>query len=338
MITQSHFIGIDVSKLTLDVYVKSTDQHLTADNNEAGFAFILTFVKEQQIDISDALFCFENTGMYSKPLAHFMQNNRYTFLEAHPLDVKQSLGAVRGKNDKIDAMRLAMYAYRKREELKPTKALSPHCERLQLLASLRRKLVTERGGLVARRGEMTQVLKLCRQDVLIAVQDALIAELNKQIKILDKEIQLVIKSSQELLNSYTLLLSIVGVGPVVATALLIYTGNFTKFNTAREFAAYCGLIPYDHQSGTSVRRNKKTSRLANQEMKSLLDRGATSVIAHDEDMKAYYERRVKAGKAERSVINAVRCKIVDPVFTVIKEQRPSIRKASDYQIFKNKAA
>jgi len=338
MITQSHFIGIDVSKLTLDVYVKTSEQHLMADNNDKGFAFIISFLEQQQIDISDSLFCFENTGIYSKPLLHFMQNNQYVFIEAHPLDVKQSLGAVRGKNDKIDAVRLAMYAYRKREELKPTQALSPQCERLQLLASLRRKLVTERGGLVARRGEMTQVLRLPKEDVLIEVQDALIAELNKQIKIIEKQIQLLIKSSRELLTNYTLLLSIVGVGPVVATALLIYTGNFTKFTTARQFAAYCGLIPYDHQSGTSVQRGKQTSRLANQEMKSLLDRGATSVIAHDEDMKAYYERKVKAGKAERCVINAVRCKIVERIFTIVKEQRPYIRKASDYQIFKIKAA
>ena len=83
---------------------------------------------------------------------------------------------------------------------------------------------------------------------------------------------------------------------------------------------------------------KRTSRLANQEMKSLLDRGATSVIGHDADMKAYYERKVKEGKAGRCAINAVRCKIVDRVFTIIKEQRPYIRKASEYQIFKNKAA
>jgi transposase len=295
-------------------------------------------IEAKGIAVKEAFFCFENTGMYSIMLSRFMSANSYPFLLAHPLDVKLSGGATRGKNDKIDAIRLADYAYRKREELKSSKASSQSTDRLRILFAVRQQLVKSRAALIATRGEYTSVLKLKSDDAIIEIQSTMIIELNKQIVRVNEEIYNTIKADKSLYHNYKLLLSVSGIGPVVATAMLMYTDNFTKFTTARKFCNYCGFTPYDHQSGSSINRKQKTSKLANKEMKSLIDRGALSIIEHDEDMKAYFERKTAEGKEKRVVINVVRCKIVYRAFKVVKEQRMYIKKTTEYQQYLKNAA
>jgi transposase len=332
MLTQQHFVGIDVSKAWLDVFIRTSKKHFQTSNDEQGFKSMITRIEAEGIPSKEVLFCFENTGMYSSLLTRFMKSEGLSFVVAHPLDVKYSAGATRGKSDKIDAIRLADYAYRKREELKPTKPSTPATERLRALFALRQQLVKQRAALIAARGEYTSVLKLKAKDPIIEIQSALINELTKQIDRVNREIQMTIDTDDALSRNYKLLISVVGIGPVVATAMLMYTDNFTKFSTARKFCSYCGFTPYDHQSGSSIQRRRKTSQLANKEMKSLIDRGALSAIEHDPDMKTYYERKCAEGKEKRVVINAVRCKIVYRAFSVIKRQQKYIKSSADYQL------
>jgi transposase len=338
MITQQHFVGIDVSKQWLDVFVRTSKKHFQTSNDEQGFHWMIKRIEAEGIPSKDVLYCFENTGMYSTLLTRYMSNKSLFFIVAHPLDVKYSAGATRGKNDKIDAIRLADYAYKKREEIKPDKASTQATDRLRVLFALRQQLVKQRAGLIATKGEYTSVLKLKADDTVIDIQSALIAELTKHINRVNDEIQITIDADDALSLNYKLLISVVGIGPVVATAMLMYTDNFTKFSTARKFCNYCGFTPYDHQSGSSIRRKQKTSQLANKEMKCLIDRGALSAIEHDPDMKAYYERKCSDGKEKRVVINAVRCKIVYRAFKIIKEQRKYVKSLTNYQLQIKKAA
>jgi len=338
MISQQHFIGIDVSKKWLDVYVRTTGKHFQVNNDKTGFDDILTCLQKQCLKMDETLFCFENTGMYSTMLARFMENQKLAFIHAHPLDIKLSGGAVKGKNDKIDSIRLAEYAYKKREELTLTVTSNPAAERLRILFALRQKLVKDRAAFITTRNEYLIVLKLKADDSIIIIQEAMITELNKQIKQTEQEIKDTIASDAQLCYNYKLLLSVCGIGPVVATAMIMYTGNFTKFSDARKFCSYCGFVPYDHQSGSSVKKRRKITQLANKEMKSLIDRGALSTIEHDEDMKQYYQRKLEEGKKPRVIINAVRCKIVYRAFSVIKTQRNYIKKAKDYKNILKKTA
>jgi transposase len=65
------------------------------------------------------LICFEYTGLYSFPLAEFLSKRQIKFSMVAALEIKRSLGIVRGKNDKIDARRIAEYAYLRKDNLKP---------------------------------------------------------------------------------------------------------------------------------------------------------------------------------------------------------------------------
>jgi transposase len=114
-------VGIDVSKDTLDVFIHGIKRYFKVNNNPKGFLKLLEIViSESKCKKTDLLFCFENTGKYSKPLSVFLQDQDIDFVMEAALRIKKSLGLTRGKNDKIDSRRIALYAYEKRETLVPT--------------------------------------------------------------------------------------------------------------------------------------------------------------------------------------------------------------------------
>ncbi|WP_286761004.1 IS110 family transposase [Salegentibacter sp. UBA1130] len=123
-------------------------------------------VKEQ------VLFIFEHTGLYTNQLTQALSEKECTFYIAAGLEVKRSLGISRGKDDKADAKRIAQYGYRIREELKASKMTSIPVARLKRLASMRRKLVSQRGGHKATLKEQKRVLE--NESVLFEVQKKLL--------------------------------------------------------------------------------------------------------------------------------------------------------------------
>jgi transposase len=149
-----------------------------------------------------------------------------------------------------------------------------------------------------------------------------IEEFTLKIEKLEQQIEELLTSDPGLKTSSDLLKSIVGVGPVVATTAIIKTANFTLFPNARKFACYCGTAPFEHSSGKSIKGKTRISHLADKTMKTLLDQAAKTAIQHDPELKAYYQRRLEAGKGRRSTINIVRNKIIYRMFAVISRGEP----------------
>ena len=118
------FIGIDVSKDTLDIGLlnavnSETVNHQQVGNNDAGIVAMFKWLKQQEnFSIEEALFCLEHTGMYNYPLLQFFSQQRASVWVENPIQIKKSLGLQRGKNDKVDAIRIAQYAYRSKEQAK----------------------------------------------------------------------------------------------------------------------------------------------------------------------------------------------------------------------------
>jgi transposase len=114
MNVKKEIIGIDVSKLTLDVFIHSLGHHYVVSNNPGGFARLLQVIWEKLPDRKEKLFfCFEDTGKYSIPLCIFLNGEKLCFAMVPALDIKRSMGMVRGKSDKKDASTIALYAWRK---------------------------------------------------------------------------------------------------------------------------------------------------------------------------------------------------------------------------------
>ena len=317
-----HIIGADLSKNSIDFVCHEQQTHLKIENFVNGFRQMLKWYRQQNINCADVMIVMEHTGLYSHLMEKFLYKHGISFTKVPALAIKRSLGLARGKNDKIDARRIARYGFEKRDMLVSTPTPNEAIERLRMLHSTRDHLVKDRASLKCAVKEYQNVIN--QSDIIIQSHLSLIKNFTEQIKKIEAEIAQVIGKEQAVNKNYHLLKTIKGVGEVVALATIIKTANFTKFANARKFACYCGTAPFEHSSGKSIRRKARVSHLADKEMKTLLDQSAKSAIQYDKELKCFYQRRIAIGKSKRSTINIVRNKILYRMFAVFKRQTPFI--------------
>jgi transposase len=311
-------IGIDVSKRTLDMHIKPVGATLQITNDLAGFMVL----KKQVTPGSEVLVVMEHTGLYSRKLELFLHSHRIAFCKVPALEIKRSLGVVRGKNDRIDATRIAEYAWLRRDQLIPTLIIPEDMEQLNHLLSMRAKLVKDRSGYLSRLKELKSSTSGSVERLLLKSHRTVIEMLTKQIGVMESSILTVIQGNEEYQKTFLLLTSMKGVGKIVATKMIAATNNFTKFSNARKFNCYAGLAPFKHESGTSIRGRARVSHLANKDIKTMLNLSAFCAIRFDDELKQYYQRRVAEGKAKMACINIIRSKIVARMFAIIKRQQP----------------
>ena len=234
-----------------------------------------------------------------------------------PLHLKRSLGIARGKSDRVDAQRIAHYAFLHRHELKPTQLPSASLLKLKNLFAFRERLVKNQTILKQTIKDLKDTAHLVDNKFIIRESEKQLKFVKEQITQTEKQIEGAIQADEQLQKSLRLLCSIPGIGLITAVALILTTNNFTAFENSRKFATYCGVAPFKHTSGTSVRGKTRTSHLANKHIKTLLSNGAASAIQSDEELKAYFHRKLAEGKPKMVVINAIRAKLINRVFATI---------------------
>lgn len=318
----SHFIGIDVSKKTLDISVfegKNFLYHTQIENSIGSFKKFVLSLKKQKVAIEKCLFCAENTGIYNEPIKSITEETGLWLWIEKPLQIIKSQGIVRGKNDKIDSFRIALYAYKNQEEAQKWESPRKVLITINRLLTLRRNLL----------GNLKQLkLVLCEKAFLIQDLDLLstccqssIDALKRDIKIIEKEILSLIKSDSELDHKYQLITSVEGVGMFTAIEVIIATNEFKNFDNAKKFACYCGVVPFEYSSGTSVNKRTRVSSMANKTLKTLLHMAALSVVRMKGELQDYFIRKVSQGKNKMLVINAIRNKLILRIFAVVKKDQ-----------------
>lgn len=312
------FIGIDVSKLTLDIcIVKNTTTSLVIKNNKTD---IKKFLNEVTKGSSEVYLCIENTGKYGWLITELAPDYLTNFYIINPLHLKRSMGLIRGKNDKIDAVRIAQFIKRNYQE-------EVCYVRERSLITALKVLVSERGYKVKSKTQ----LKVKNKDIevisdkklakkLIKSNLKLIVTLEQQIKEIELEIKRLIESDKQLKQHSYLLKSIPGVGDILSTSLIIKTNEFKSITDPRKLACYCGVVPFENRSGTSIFGKKRLSLLADKKIKKVLHLGAMRAIQMENDFRVYYIRKVKEGKNKMSVVNAIRNKIIHTAYALIKNQ------------------
>lgn len=319
------FIGIDISKKTLDVVIYDqkngkSGYHFKVENNTKGFKKMTKVLKIEGVKLNEAFICLEYCGIYGLEIGLYL-DNKIDFCFCSPLQIKRSLGLIRGKNDKIDAYKIARFCYLFRDELSassmPTKTM------LKL-----KNLMGERNRVVKSSKIEKQVIK----ELSIHLDKKTITRSSKRlkllledIKIIEKEIVELIKSDEKLNENYQLLLSITGVGIVNAVMMILCTNNFEGITKARSFACYCGVAPFEYSSGTSIRGKTRVSNLANKKMKADLTNAARSAVINDPELRIYYKRKREQGKAHGTVMNAIKFKIITRAFAVINRKTPFVK-------------
>jgi len=321
-----YIIGADLSKKTIDFASQQLGNHVKVENNLTGFNELMRWMKQLKIPVNEVMIVMEHTGLYSHRLEQFLHQKQVSFTKVSGLAIKLSMGMVRGKTDKQDAFRIAQYGEEKTNQLVATPPVDKPLERLQILHSTRERMVRMKASLMTAVKEYHQGYGLEKSDRIITQQLEVIESLDKKIKEITSDMEIIVEGQQSLTTNYKLLKSIKGVGQILALAVIIKTGNFTRFTNPRKFACYCGTAPFENSSGTSIRRKTRVSHLADKRMKTLLDLAAKSAIQHDHELQAYYLRRTENGKSKMSTINVVRNKLLYRIFAVVKRQTPFIER------------
>ena len=322
-----NFIGIDISKGTFDFALIKDNNVLSpvcdeANNDPLGIVKLEKFLKEQDLNMEETLFCMEHTGIYCRLLSQYLVERKYHIWLEMPVQILRSLGIQRGKNDRLDAKRIAEYAC-----LKKDKAVFWQPPREVVIQI--NDLLTLRDRLISSRKSLKQPIKEFKdagfKDTAKLIESYCINTLkaiDKEIQEIEKELDNLINKDSNLKRLYKLSTSVPGIGKITAITLLYFTNEFTLYSNAKQLACYCGVAPFEHTSGTSVKGKSKVSNFANKRLKKLLHLVAMSNISSNKELSTYYARKVGEGKNKMLVINAMRNKILQRLCAVIKRGTP----------------
>lgn len=324
----SYYIGIDISKQRLDWHLTDAQNTELATgqtvNSPKGIHKMIGQWKRGKFYLDELIVCFEHTGPYGLLLAALLEASGICYVMVSAIQVQLSLGIRRGKSDPIDARRLAEYLWRFQDRLTPSNLPSKMLLELRGWLLWRERLVKMRTALtngiqaniltseVADLGEINEQMQTQHD------------QLTTQLKQVDRKINKLLRRYNTTEGQYDLLVSIPGIGPVIAGWLLVYTEGFTRFSNARQLACFAGSAPFPKQSGEH-RGPDRVSQWRCQRLKSLLLNGVHSAIQYDPELRAYYNRKCGEGKHPQSVRNAVICKLLYRVFAVINRGTPYVK-------------
>lgn len=310
------WVGIDVSKATLDVVlVRANDQqHTQVSNDKAGFRPLEHFLKKrcpQKAHVS-----LEATGLYGDGVAEFLYERGYTVSVVNPARIKAygDSQLKRNKTDRSDATLIADFCRTQQPdawqplaaEVKELRAMLRHLDDLQAMHQQEANRL--------RSGEQSA-------PVLAQLQQHL-AFLTAQIADIKRQIDHHFDQHPPLKQQRDLLTSIPGIGDLTAGRLLAELRDLRAFQTAQQVAAFVGLTPRQHQSGSSIHRRSRISKQGNAALRAALYMPAIAAKRWNPLVRALAQRLEARGHCQMSIIVAAMHKLVHLAFGVLKSGLP----------------
>ena len=310
-------LGIDIAKLKFDVCLIKPNgkaKHKVFANTRHGFDQLVAWLISHQA--SDPHTCLEATGTYGEPLALFLFEAGFLVSLVNPAAVRAFAGAglSRTKTDKADAELIARFCLAQQP-----KAWQPPAPELRELQALVRRLESLIEMRVAEENRLSSGISTA------AVRNSLdehIAYLREQIKQTEQMIQQHINDHPDLKEQSDLLDSIPGIGETTAALLLAEMTNIKDYTSARQAAAYAGLVPRERRSGSSVRGRVCMSKIGNARLRKALYFPAITALRCNDFFKAWAEPLRMRGKSKMSVIGAAMRKLIHLAYGVIKTGKP----------------
>jgi transposase len=310
------YVGIDLAKHKFDValLVGEKTKHKSCTNNPSGFEELSGWLKRQGVERAHV--CMEATGSLYEKLAEYLLQAGHVVSVVNPARIKgfsQSMLA-RTKTDKSDAALIARFC----QAMRPAPWMPPAPELKELQA------------LVRRLDDLQEMCQMERNRLAAGVSSAAVAEslanligsledeIGKTRKLIDDHID----RHPGLKNQQKLLTSIPGIAERTASVILGELGDISRFQSARELAAHCGLTPREHTSGTSVRGKTRMCKTGNARLRKAIYMPAVVAKRCNPTIKAFCERLLERGKPKMAVVGAAMRKLVHIAFGVLKHQRP----------------
>lgn len=334
MTNVNFFVGIDVSKHYFDaVIVKNVSNqqfvHQKFDCTEAGFKCFNQWMQQHnEAKESETVICMEHTGIYNWPIVQFLSSTKYLLCLEMAGHIKLSLGIQRGKNDKLDAQRIAEYAYVQREKLKQWEPSGRLIEKLQHLMAARERIVKTIKILEIPLNEFKQIGDLETAVMLGKMHKPLLNKLEKTLREIEKKMEDTIQEDETIQGLYNRVTSVKGIGKIIGTYLIIYTKGFTILTDKKKLGSYAGVVPFTHTSGKTVRKRSKTSHMSNAVLRCNLSMGAKSAMQWDPELKSYAEKKMKEGKSYGWCITAVSNKLLARVVSCVNNQKNYVIKTA----------
>ena len=310
------YIGIDVSK---DSFVaaypaKSGYSTKTFKNTTSG-------VRQFISSLPEGCHCvMESTGNYSMLLLYLLQQANITISMENPQKIKHFARAMLSttKTDEIDAKLIALYG----EKMEPIPYKIPS-ESIILLKQKRTVLRQLKKQLLMMTNLQESMAVLPKQDPTSKASiEQTIKFLRKQISKMEEEITNL--SNKEYKRQMDLLTSIKGISNTIASALIIATGGFTYFSSAKQISRFLGLCPTYQQSGTSVNVKGHINRNGDTYLRSQLYVAAVSSTACNSACREAFVKMKERGKAGKVAIIAVANKLIRQAFAVVTNNRPYV--------------
>ncbi|MDL5514775.1 IS110 family transposase [Arenibacter sp. M-2] len=320
------FIGIDISKRFFDVAIINGDgtTSYVFENTKKGTNAFIRLLKNQKISLENTLICMEHTGVYGRLIIAKLIQKQADFCVEMPIQITRSIGVQRGKNDRVDAKRIALYAAKNHKVLELYIPIPEVLEQVKILLKIRKKLVNTRADVNKYPNELElfspELGKLAQKN-LKKINKNLCDEIDR----IESEIKKLTLSDDRLNKTIGLVTSVTGIGQITALHFTVFTNFFTRYDNPRQLACYCGVVPFEYTSGSSVFRKSRIHPMANRTLKKHLHMAALAAINHDPDIKAYFDRKVEEGKNKMLIVNNVRNKLVHRVCAVIKRQQPYVK-------------
>jgi transposase len=322
-VMKKFFIGVDVSKLKLDFcnwHNERVVSEMIVTNHPGSIKGYLQDLLTDN-DVTDFLVCAEYTGQYTYPLSCACSELGVDLWLENPTQIKYRSGVQRGKNDKLDAQKIAVYASRFKDQARlfslPEKAIRT----LKQLASERDMYVCDRAKYKGQLSDQQDYMDISDYKQKSSRLKKLIKSLGLAIQQIEDKIRVLINNDKTLSRQHQLLCSVDSVGERTAIKMILVTNAFIDFKDPRKFCCHAGVAPFSYSSGSSQHSKNKVSHRADKSIKTLLHMAALSATRTNGELHEYYERKVAEGKNKMSVINAIRAKLILRMFAVIRNDK-----------------
>lgn len=310
------YLGNDLSKEYFDATLRQSDEnkvHRRFDNNASGFAALQAWLQKQ--GVSELHACMEATNIYWEELAEFLHDKGYTVSVVNPARIKGfAISQLRrNKTDKLDSEVIADFC----AKMEPIAWVPPSAEQRKL-----RSLVRHRDAMQKTITQQKNRLASCNDSDVKASLQRIIQYLQDEQQQLEAQIESFIKSQPALQEQETLLCSIKGLGPKTSAKFLAEMYDLADYDDAHSAAADAGLSIAHHESGTSVRRKPKLSKVGKASMRGALFWPAVTAIRHNPVVRRLAQRLEAKGKPRMVIIAAAMRKLVHLAYGVLKNKTP----------------
>jgi transposase len=314
----THILGIDIAKKTFDVALRNEESSCTTghfENTHDGFQSLRRWLTHREVESVHA--CMEATGRYGHSLATFLSAEGYDVSMVNPARIRAygQSKLLRSKTDKMDAILIADFCATQAPSLwEPPSAYQSE------LQSLTRHLDTLKNN---RKREINRLKSgIPSGSVQRSIQDH-IDFLDEQIKQVDEDIQQLTKNNDEHRQQMKLLVSIPGIGAITAAKFLAEVPDVSAFPHAKQLAAYAGLCPRHHISGTSVRKKSRLAKTGNTYLRTTFYMPALSIMRGNNSLlQPLVERMRKEDRSKMTIIGAIMRKLLHIAYGVLKTGKP----------------